>query len=40
MIVPLYKGKGEITKCKSYRGISMLTVVGKQGGIMAGAKNV
>ena len=29
MIVPLHKGKGEMIKCKSYRGISFLTVVGK-----------
>ena len=28
MIVPLYKGKGERTECKNYRGIS-LSVVGK-----------
>ena len=29
MIVPLYKGKGERTEYKNYRGISLLTVVGK-----------
>ena len=29
VIVPLYKGKGERTECKSYRGISLLSVVGK-----------
>ena len=29
VIVPLYKGKEEGTECKSYRGISMLSVVGK-----------
>ena len=29
VIVPLYKGKGEKTECKSYRGISLLIVVGK-----------
>ena len=29
MIVPLYKGKGEGTECKNYRGISLLSVVGK-----------
>ena len=29
MIVPLYKGKGERTKCKNYRGISLLSMVGK-----------
>ena len=29
VIVPLYKGKGERTKCKNYRGISLFSVVGK-----------
>ena len=29
VIVPLYKGKGERTECKDYRGISLLNVVGK-----------
>ena len=29
MIVPLQKGKGEMIKCKNYRGISLLSVVGK-----------
>ena len=29
MIVPLYKGKGEKTEYKNYRGISLLSVVGK-----------
>ena len=29
VIVPLYKGKGEMIKCKNYRGISLLSVVGK-----------
>ena len=29
MIVPLYKGKGEMTKCSNYRGITLLIVVGK-----------
>ena len=29
MIVPLFKGKGEVTECKNYRGISLLSVVGK-----------
>ena len=29
VIVPLYKYKGERTKCKNYRGISLLSVVGK-----------
>ena len=33
MIVPLYKGKGERTKCKNYRGISLLSMVGKICGI-------
>ena len=28
-IVPLYKGKGERSECASYRGISLLSVVGK-----------
>ena len=29
VIVPLYKGKGKRTECKNYRGISLLSVVGK-----------
>ena len=29
VIVLLYKGKGEWTECKDYRGISLLSVVGK-----------
>ena len=29
MIVPLYKGKGERTEFKNYRGICLLSVVGK-----------
>ena len=29
VIVPLYKGKGNRTECKNYRGISLLSVVGK-----------
>ena len=29
VIVPLYKGKGERTECKNYRGISLLSMVGK-----------
>ena len=29
VIVPLYKGKGEMTECKNYRGISLLSVVRK-----------
>ena len=29
VIVPLYKGKEERTKCKNYKGISLLNVVGK-----------
>ena len=29
VIVLLYKGKGEKTECKNYRGISFLSVVGK-----------
>ena len=28
-IVPLYKSKGERTECSNYRGISLLSVVGK-----------
>ena len=28
-IVPLYKGKGDVRMCGSYRGISLLSVVGK-----------
>ena len=35
VIVPLYKGKGERMKCSNYRGISLLSVVGKiYGGIL------
>ena len=29
VIIPLYKGKGERTEYKNYRGISLLSVVGK-----------
>ena len=29
LIVLLYKGKGVRTECKNYRGISLLTIVGK-----------
>ena len=29
VIVALYKGKGEMTECKNYKGISLLNVVGK-----------
>ena len=29
VIVPQYKGKGEMTECKSYRDISLLSLVGK-----------
>ena len=29
MIAPLYRGKGESTECKNYRGISLLSMVGK-----------
>ena len=28
-IVPLYKGKGERIECRNYRGISLLSFVGK-----------
>ena len=29
VIVPLYRGKGERTECKNYKGISLLNMVGK-----------
>ena len=29
VIVPLYKGKGQRTECSNYRGISLLSMVGK-----------
>ena len=29
VIVPLHMGKGEMIKCKNYRGISLLSVVGE-----------
>ena len=29
LIVLLYKGKGERSECKNYRGISLLSLVGK-----------
>ena len=29
MIVPLFMGKGESIECSNYRGISLLSVVGK-----------
>ena len=29
VVIPLYKGKGERTEYKKYRGISLLRVVGK-----------
>ena len=29
VICSLYKGKGERTECSNYRGISLLSVVGK-----------
>ena len=29
VIVPLYKDKGKRTECKNYRGISLLSMVGK-----------
>ena len=29
VIVPLHKGKGERTECKNYRGVRLLSVVGK-----------
>ena len=36
MVVPLYKGKGDINKPGNYRGISLLSILGKiYTGIMA-----
>ena len=29
IIVPIHKGKGERSKCKKYRGISLLSIPGK-----------
>ena len=29
VIVPLYRGKGERTECSNYRGIGLLSVIGK-----------
>ena len=29
VIIPMYKGKGERSECKNYKGISLLSVVGK-----------
>ena len=29
VIIPLYKAKGERTECKNYKGIRLLSVVGK-----------
>ena len=28
-MVPLYKGKGDVHECRNFRGISLLSVVGK-----------
>ena len=28
-MVPLYKGKGDVHECSNFRGISLLSVVGK-----------
>ena len=28
-MVPLYKGKGDVYECSNFRGISLLSVVGK-----------
>ena len=37
VIVPLYKDKGETTECENYRGISLLSVLGKiYAGILEG----
>ena len=33
-MVPLYKGKGDVHKCSNFRGISLLSVVGKVYGRM------
>ena len=30
VIIPMYKDKGERTKCSNYRGINLLSVVGKK----------
>ena len=27
--IPLYKSKGERTECKNYRGVSLMSIVGK-----------
>ena len=41
VIVPLYKGKGERTECKIYRGISLLSAFGKiYAGILVGIKSM
>ena len=29
MIAPLYKGKGKMVECSNYRGINLLSMVGK-----------
>ena len=31
-MVPLYKGKGDVHECSNLRGISLLSVVGKEYG--------
>ena len=37
VIVSLYRGQGERTECKNYRGVSLLRVVGKiYAGIIVG----
>ena len=33
-MVPLYKGKGDVYECNNFRGISLLSVVGKVYGRM------
>ena len=40
VFVPLYKGKGERTECRNYRGTSMLSMVVKiYSGILVDSRN-